>query len=148
EIHDTVAIKVLPPDFSSRRDFEDLRHRFYREAEALRKVKHPNVCILYDIRHDDGFDYLVMEYVEGETLQDLLKRPLNISEFMEIAEECLEALSEVHKKKILHRDIKPENILLDASGRVKLCDFGLAKRLPDVGTARQESSKSLSGTPL
>src|SRR5215831_5580511 len=135
-----VAIKVLPPDFSNRPDFADLRDRFRREAELLFSVQHENVCRLINIGTADGLDYLVMEYVEGETLRNRLKRPLSISEFMAIAEQCLEALAAVHEK-VLHRDIKPENIMLDARGRVKLCDFGIARRLPEPDTTDWETRK-------
>jgi len=123
----TVAIKVLPRHFSER---ADLRQRFEREAKAISSLSHPNICALHDIGRQDGIDFLVMEYLEGETLsQRLRKGPLPTSEVMRYAIEIAGALEQAHRKGVVHRDLKPGNIILTETG-AKLLDFGLAKRQP------------------
>ena len=120
----TVAIKVLPDHFS--RDPE-LRQRFEREARAISSLNHPNICTLYDIGHQDGTEYLVMEYLEGETLAARLARGnLLLRETLKIGMEVADALALAHRQGIIHRDLKPGNIMLTKSG-AKLLDFGLAK---------------------
>ena len=120
----TVAIKVLPQHLSSN---ASLKQRFDREARTISSLSHPNICSLYDIGHQDGLDYLVMEFVEGETLaQRLSKGPLNIELTLRYAIQIVEALDKAHKQGIVHRDLKPGNIMVTRSG-IKLLDFGLAK---------------------
>jgi len=120
----TVAIKVLPSHLA---DKPDLRERFEREARTIASLNHPHICTLYDIGHQDGTDYLVMEYLEGETLAERLKKgPLPIEQVLKYAIEISDALDKAHRKGITHRDLKPGNILLTKSG-AKLLDFGLAK---------------------
>ncbi len=119
-----VAIKVLPLHLS---DNPDLKQRFEREARAISGLSHPNICALYDIGQQDGVDYLVMEYLEGETLtQRLSKGPLPTEQVLRSGIEIAEALNKAHRQKIIHRDLKPGNIMLTRSG-AKLLDFGLAK---------------------
>jgi Tol biopolymer transport system component/predicted Ser/Thr protein kinase len=119
-----VAIKVLPADFARN---AKLRLRLEREAKAISALSHPNICTLYDIGHDDGVDYLVMEYVDGETLAGRLARgPLPLDQVMRYGTEIAGALDVAHKKGIVHRDLKPENIMITRTG-AKLLDFGLAK---------------------
>ena len=123
----TVAIKILPEELS--RDPE-LRQRFEREARAVSSLSHPHICALYDIGHQDGTDYLVMEYLEGETLASRLRKgPLPREELLRTAIEIAGALDVAHRKGLIHRDLKPGNIMLTKSG-AKLLDFGLAKNLP------------------
>ena len=119
-----VAIKVLPAHLA---DKPDLRERFEREARTIASLNHPRSCTLYDIGHQDGIDFLVMEYLEGETLaQRLLKGPLPIEQVLQFAIEIADALDKAHRKGVTHRDLKPGNIMLTKSGS-KLLDFGLAK---------------------
>src|SRR2546422_1003669 len=120
----TVAIKIIPAHLS---DNADLRQRFEREARVVSSLNHPHICTLHDIGHVDGVDFLVMEYLEGETLADrLLKGPLPPEQFPRTAVEIADALDRAHKQGVIHRDLKPGNIMLTKAG-VKLLDFGLAK---------------------
>ena len=120
----TVAIKVLSAHLADR---ADLRERFDREARTIAGLNHPHICTLFDIGHQDGIDYLVMEYLEGETLADRLKKgPLPMEQALQFAIEISDALDKAHRNGITHRDLKPLNIMLTKSG-TKLLDFGLAK---------------------
>lgn len=119
-----VAIKVLPSHLSSN---PDLRQRFEREARAVSSLNHPNICTLHDIGHQDGTDYLVMEFIEGETLAARLQKgPLPTTELLQYAIQIADALDKAHRRGIVHRDLKPGNIILTKSA-AKLLDFGLAK---------------------
>lgn len=121
-----VAVKVLPSHLSSD---PELRARFEREARAISALQHPHICTLHDVGHQDGIDYLVMEFLEGETLQRRLQRgPLLVKQAVEYGIEIAEALDRAHQAGIVHRDLKPGNIILTKSG-AKLLDFGLAKPL-------------------
>jgi TolB-like protein/predicted Ser/Thr protein kinase len=122
-----VAIKVLPAQLSSN---ARLRERFEREARAISRLNHPHVCTLYDVGQQDGVDYLVMEYIEGETLADALTRgPLPLKDALAIAADVAGALDTAHRLGVVHRDLKPGNIMLTPSG-AKVLDFGLAKYEP------------------
>jgi len=120
----TVAIKVLPSHLSA-----DSIHkqRFEREAKAISHLNHPHICVLYDVGHQDGIDYLVMECVEGETLAKRLEKgPLPLEQVLKYGAQIADALDKAHRAGIVHRDLKPGNIMLTATG-AKLLDFGLAK---------------------
>src|SRR5271163_311253 len=120
----TVAIKVLASHLSSS---PELKQRMEREARAISSLNHPNICHLYDIGSQDGTDYLVMEFLEGETLSERLgKGPLPLNEILKIGIAIAEALTVAHRQGIVHRDLKPGNIMLTKGG-AKLMDFGLAK---------------------
>jgi eukaryotic-like serine/threonine-protein kinase len=120
-----VAIKVLPAGISSD---ASLKQRLEREAKAVSKLSHPHICTLHDIGHQDGVDFLVMEYLEGETLeQRLSKGPLLPEQTLRYAAQIADALAKAHKLGITHRDLKPSNVMLTKSG-AKLMDFGLAKQ--------------------
>ena len=120
----TVAIKVLPPDISNR---PGLRERFEREAQTISSLNHPHICVLHDVGHYDGIDYLVMEFLEGETLASRLERgPVPPREAIRTAIEIGDALDKAHRQGIVHRDLKPANVMLTKNG-AKLLDFGLAK---------------------
>ena len=119
-----VAIKVLPASFSA--DSDRLR-RFEQEARSASALNHPNICTLYDVGHQNGTDFLVMELLEGESLaQRLGKGALPVAETLRIGAEMADALERAHRQGIVHRDLKPGNIVLTKSG-ARLLDFGLAK---------------------
>jgi Tol biopolymer transport system component/predicted Ser/Thr protein kinase len=120
----TVAIKVLPPHLS---EDADRRHRFEREAQTIAALNHPHICTLYDAGREGQTDFLVMEYLEGETLAARLSSgPLPLDEALKVAIEIADALDKAHGQGVTHRDLKPGNIMLTSSG-AKLLDFGLAK---------------------
>ncbi|MGK2859861.1 MAG: protein kinase domain-containing protein [Thermoanaerobaculia bacterium] len=120
----TVAIKVLPSGLNAN---AELRERFEREARAISAISHPHICALYDVGNADGIEYLVMEYLEGETLAERLsKGPLPTSQIVRIGSQIAEALQKAHRAGITHRDLKPGNIMITSAG-AKLLDFGLAK---------------------
>jgi serine/threonine protein kinase/Tol biopolymer transport system component len=144
--HDTklkrdVAIKILPDEFS--RDV-DRATRFQREAEALASLNHQNIAAIYDVQQWDNTRFLILEFVEGETLADILKKrgALPVDEAIEIATQICDALEAAHEKGIVHRDLKPANIKITPAGKVKVLDFGLAKALEHV-----DSSPDLSNSP-
>jgi eukaryotic-like serine/threonine-protein kinase len=120
----TVAIKILPAHLSGN---PEAKQRFDREARAISSLNHPNICTLYDVGHQDGMDYLVMEFLEGETLADrLTKGPLPSEQVLKYGVEICEGLEKAHRTGVVHRDLKPGNIMLTKTG-AKLMDFGLAK---------------------
>ena len=128
----TVAIKVLPAHLAS--DVER-RQRFEREARIISRLDHAHVCALYDVGHESGREFLVMQYLDGETLADRLKRgALPVDGALEHAAEIAEALDAAHRHGIVHRDLKPANVMLTKSG-VKVLDFGLARLSRDASAA-------------
>ena len=127
-----VAIKVLPAHLADR---PELRERFEREAKTIASLNHPHICTLHDTGHQDEIVFLVMEYLEGETLaQRLLKGSLPIQQVLQYAIEIADALDKAHRKGITHRDLKPGNIMVTMTG-TKLLDFGLAKLKQEVAPA-------------
>src|SRR6266446_483064 len=115
-----VAIKVLTDHTA---DQAESRERFEREARTIAGLNHPHICVLYDVGHQDGVEYLVMEYIEGETLAHrLLKGPLPLEQVLQYAIEISDALDKAHRKGVTHRDLKPGNVMLTKSG-TKLLDF-------------------------
>ena len=119
-----VAVKILPAHLSLNLE---ARQRFEREARAISSLSHPNICHLYDVGSQDGIDYLVMEYLEGETLASRLARgALPTEQVLRVATEIADALEKAHRQGFVHRDLKPGNIMLTKGG-AKLMDFGLAK---------------------
>jgi serine/threonine-protein kinase len=134
-LHRIVAIKILPYHLADR---ADLRERLDREARTIASLNHAHICTLFDIGRQDGVAFLVMEYLEGETLaQRLAKGPLPLAQVLQYAIEISDALDKAHHQGVTHRDLKPGNIMLTKTG-TKLLDFGLAK-------LRQEAAP---GTPL
>jgi eukaryotic-like serine/threonine-protein kinase len=133
-LHRTVAVKILASHLSSS---PELKQRMEREARAISSLNHPHICQLYDIGSQDGVDFLVMEFLEGETLAERLRKgPIPLNEIYKIAIAVAEALALAHRQGIVHRDLKPGNIMLTQSG-AKLMDFGLAKPIgvPTPGSA-------------
>jgi serine/threonine protein kinase/Tol biopolymer transport system component len=147
-----VAIKVLPTHLADR---SELRERFEREARTIASLNHPHICTLHDIGQQDGIDYLVMEYLEGETLaQRLQKGALPLEQVLHYSIEISDALDKANRKGITHRDLKPGNIMLTKSG-TKLLDFGLAKlkqegapAIPDSQLPTMKSAITGEGTIL
>ncbi|MFZ0815079.1 MAG: protein kinase [Candidatus Sulfotelmatobacter sp.] len=138
----TVAIKVLPAHLSSD---PELKQRMEREAKAISALQHPNICTLYDIGTQDGTNFLVMEYLEGQTLAErLAKGPLPIEQVLKIGTEIAQALEKAHQHGIIHRDLKPANIMLTKAG-AKLMDFGLAK--PKISIASKAVEAFTPSTP-
>jgi len=128
----TVAIKVLPTHLSAD---PELKQRMEREAKAISALQHANICTLHDIGTQEGTDFLVMEYLEGQTLAERLRKgPLPLDQVLRIATEIAQALEKAHQQGIIHRDLKPANIMLTKAG-TKLMDFGLAK--PTISIASQ-----------
>src|SRR3954462_4139131 len=138
-----VAIKVLAPSGAS----DPLeRARFEREAQVISSLNHPHICTLYDVGHQDGVDFLVMECLEGETLEHRLRRgPMSIDDSLRCAIDVADALDQAHRNGVIHRDLKPGNIMLTKSG-VKLLDFGLAKTT-DTRDGTLSADGVMAGTP-
>jgi len=125
-LHRQVAVKVLRPQFGVDDDFVN---RFRREAQAVASLSHPNVVSVYDVGEDEDIHYIVMEYIDGSTLKDVINTQgaLPVAEAVRIAVQVCDALDHAHQNKIIHRDIKPHNILIGSNGRVKVTDFGIAR---------------------
>src|SRR5262252_9127417 len=141
----TVAIKILPQEMSHDR----LRkQRFEREAKTISNLNHPHICVLYDVGHQDGLDYLVMECLEGESLAARLKKgPMPAEQVLKYGAQIAEALDKAHRAGIVHRDLKPGNIMLTAMG-AKLLDFGLAKPVLGAASLTTLTAASAMNSPL
>lgn len=141
-----VALKRIAPPL---RNNAASREHLWKEAEWASRLNDPHIAAVYDVIEDGEEIFIVMEYVEGETLRRRLGRPLTISDFLSIATQCAEALAAAHHAGLLHRDIKPENFMLTSSGQVKALDFGVARELQGAGFATTREtlqSASFSGT--
>ena len=129
----TVAIKILSARLANDERF---RERFHREAQTISQLDHPHICVLYDVGKQDGMSYLVMQYLDGETLADRLHdETLPLDEAVQYAIQIADALEQAHSLGIIHRDIKPANIFITEYGHAKILDFGLAKRQPSESNA-------------
>ena len=144
-----VAIKILPAQLSSDPAY---KQRFEREAKTVSHLNHPHICVLHDVGHQEGIDYLVMECVEGETLAKRLEKgPLRVEQVLKLGAQIADALDKAHRSGVVHRDLKPGNIMLTPSG-TKLLDFGLAKpvaplaSLATVTATKQEPPVTEQGT--
>jgi serine/threonine-protein kinase len=147
-------------EFLPGRAYEDseARTRFKREAEAAARVNHPNICVVHALEHAEDRDFIVMEYVEGRTLRDLIRHgDLGIDRIIDIAKQIADGLGANHQKGIVHRDVKPENVLVTSQGGVKITDFGVCtwlgamKLTPDesvAGTADYCSPEQVEGKPV
>ncbi len=139
----SVALKRISPYL---RNDEHYRHRFLKEAERASNLSYEHIAGVYDVFEENSEIFIVMEYVEGETLRHHLRQAYSVSEFLSIAVQCAEALVAAHEKGIAHRDLKPENIMLSPRGQVKILDFGIAKLLPHArDAAATESLQSATG---
>jgi eukaryotic-like serine/threonine-protein kinase len=133
-----VALKMLRLDFAN--DEEFIR-RFHREAQSATSLAHPNIVSIYDVGEEDGLYYIVMEYVEGQTLKQYIQQnaPLRVDDALEIMKQLTSAISHAHQNHIVHRDIKPHNILVDRKGNVKITDFGIAMALSATSITQTNS---------
>jgi len=151
-----VALKVLPEHYAQDPQFVE---RFYREARTIAQLEHPNILPVYDFGEQDGITYLVMRFLDGGTLQELMeKQRLSLHQTVDILVQVCAALDYAHRKGVIHRDVKPSNVLIDREGLVYLSDFGIAKvlesasRLTQTGTAlgtpAYMSPEQCMGTPI
>ncbi|WP_293786583.1 protein kinase, partial [uncultured Aeromicrobium sp.] len=137
-----VAVKIMHAGLG---DADDFRRRFVSEAKAAAKLNHRNVVAVFDQGTDGDFTYLVMEYVPGRTLRDVLRAqaPMSAQQALAYLDPILQALAEAHAAKLIHRDVKPENVLITPSGEVKVADFGLARA---VSSSTAHTGGALIGT--
>ncbi len=144
-----VAIKVLPEEFSQHRKRLD---RFEREAKLLAALNHANIATLFGLEEADGQQFLVMEFVEGETLAERIARgPIPVDEALSLFIQMAEGLESAHEKGIVHRDLKPANVKITPGGKIKILDFGLAKAFvpdEDASAARSQSPTLTKDTAL
>ncbi|MCM3742787.1 Stk1 family PASTA domain-containing Ser/Thr kinase [Sporosarcina luteola] len=133
-----VAIKVLNYDFANE---QDLKKRFQREALSATSLTHPHIVNIFDVGEDEELHYLVMEYIEGQTLKKYIQSngPLQVREAVRIMRQLVSAIANAHHNGIVHRDIKPQNILMDADGNVKITDFGIAMALSATAHTKTNS---------
>ena len=136
-----VAIKVLPPELVAD---PDRKRRFVQEAKAASALNHPNIITIHDIASDNGTDFIVMEYVQGKTLGQLIpRRGLKLNDVLKYAIQIADALAKAHAAGIIHRDLKPGNIMVNEGGLVKVLDFGLAKLTERPQIGEEESTRSI-----
>jgi len=139
----TVAVKILPEHLAQN---TEAKQRFEREARSISSLNHPNICALYDVGKQDDTSYLVMEFVQGETLETrLLKGPVPLKQALEYGIQICDALEKAHRAGIVHRDLKPGNIMLTPAG-AKLLDFGLAKPVASI-VGKQVAAQAGEHTP-
>jgi tetratricopeptide (TPR) repeat protein/predicted Ser/Thr protein kinase len=143
EIKDKVALKVLKPEIAS--DGETIA-RFRNELRLARRISHKNVCRMYDLNHEQGTQFITMEYVEGENLKSLMRRmgPFSVGKAASVARQVCEGLAEAHRLGVVHRDLKPQNIMIDNEGNVRIMDFGIARSLKGKGIT---DTRVMIGTP-
>ena len=140
-----VALKILPPSLAERPGFLD---RFTREGQLLAKLSHPNIVAVHDFGESGGYCFLLMEFVDGVNLRQAMRAErFTPEQALEVVPKVCEALQFAHDEGILHRDIKPENILLDAKGRVKIADFGIAKLIGEAAGGPSLTRSAVPGTP-
>ena len=138
-LHRKVAIKLLPAD--SVND-EEAKRRLLREARAAAALDHPNICTIHEVNEAEGRPFIVMQYVEGETLAaSMVRKPLDLVHALTVARQVASALAEAHRHGIVHLDIKPQNIMLAPHGAVKVLDFGLAEVASAIGPHAESASE-------
>src|SRR5215203_7252370 len=145
----TVAVKVLSPHVLAD---PAARARFEREARAISGLDHPNICVVHDVGREGELEYIVMQFLDGETLADRLSRgPLSVAEALRIGADVASALDRAHRAGFLHRDVKPGNIMIvkaSAQPAAKLLDFGLAKAAVDAFPPSQQGAPATVTSPL
>jgi eukaryotic-like serine/threonine-protein kinase len=134
-----VAVKTIRAD---QRMSAEMKGRFLREARLLSRLGHPAICQVYDIVETDDADYLILEFIDGQTLRELTATGLRAALLLDLAEQTAAALEVAHGQKVVHRDLKPENIMVTAAGRVKVLDFGIARSLLDPLPSAPPPSRS------
>jgi len=141
-----VALKVLSKELAKKPGFVE---RFVREARAMARIDHPNAVKVYAAEADKGLNYVAIEYIDGQSMQDVMdaSKQLSVGDAMNVILACADALAHAHEMNLIHRDIKPDNILVTKKGVVKVADFGLAKALDDEDMSMTQSGTGL-GTPL
>jgi serine/threonine protein kinase len=139
-----VAVKILPRELASDPNFVK---RFQHEAKAIAALEHPHILPVHDFGTDEGYTYMVMRYVEGGTLADMMGRPSSNERIVQIVGNVAKALDYAHQQGVVHRDIKPSNILIDQHDEVLLTDFGIAKMIEGAGDTQLTSAGSILGTP-
>ena len=141
-----VALKVLSKELAKKPGFVD---RFVREARAMARIDHPNAVKVYAAEADKGLNFVAIEYVDGQSMQDVMDstQQLSVGDATNVILSCADALAHAHEMNLIHRDIKPDNILVTKKGDVKVADFGLAKALDDEDMSMTQSGTGL-GTPL
>ena len=133
-----VALKVLRPDWVEE---EHLKKRLLREAQAAAKLDHPNICAIYDVNEADSVTFIVMQYIEGESLAARMEQqPLDVRTALAIVEQAAEGLAEAHAHGVVHRDIKPHNMMITPRGQLKILDFGLAKQIRSSDSVDHEAA--------
>src|SRR5229473_1073286 len=141
-----VAIKVLPPD---KVKDPDRKRRFIQEAQAASALNHPNIVIIYDIGSENGSDFMVMEFIDGKPLNQVIPRDgMCVPDALAVAIPVADALSKAHSAGIVHRDLKPGNIMVSREGVVKLLDFGLAKLVENVPAGDLVETVTVGAAPL
>ena len=140
-----VAIKVLPKRLSENQEFVD---RFYREGRAAARLNHANIVQAFDVGESGGYHYFVMEFIDGETVYELVSdnRCVEEKEALRLIRQCARALHHAHQQGLIHRDVKPKNLMITKGGDVKLADMGLAREMSDFATAKTEAGRAY-GTP-
>ncbi|HZV79793.1 MAG TPA: protein kinase [Candidatus Binatus sp.] len=128
-----VAIKVLAEHS------DEVNRRFLAEAQAMARLNHPNIVAVYDVGMDGTASYIIMEYVRGSTIRHIDRRALTIAQATDLVQQLVAALKFAHDHDVVHRDIKPGNVIVGEDGVVKVTDFGLARRMSDVGNLSQSS---------
>ncbi len=146
KLNRNVALKVLSTEMLRK---ENAGKRLIREAQAAARLDHPNICTIYDVGEADSLTFIVMQYIEGETLAAHMKQaPLPLETALDIARQAAEALAAAHARGIIHRDIKPQNMMITPSGQLKILDFGLCKQMPALEAVDNEApTMSLLSSP-
>jgi serine/threonine-protein kinase len=139
-----MAVKILPPASAQNRRVIE---RFIHEARAAAKLEHPNIVQVYHVGVEDGYTFILMQYIDGQSLNELLHQlgRLNVHQALSIMKQTARGLAAAHRQGIIHRDVKPDNILINKDGRVRVSDFGLARQIASLG--ERKSSDIIAGTP-